>query len=105
MLNNLEKRISEGEAPSKMVEVLDDLAAYIKEHFCFEEECMQACACSASGINKMEHQQFLHMVGSRRQELRLREPTLKLFDSLHTELTRWICSHVCRIDRALRAIP
>jgi hemerythrin-like metal-binding protein len=105
MLNNLERRINEGEAPSKMVDVFDDLADYIKEHFCFEEECMEFCACSASAINKMEHLQFLRKLCASLEDLKLQKPTLKVFESLHAELSKWICSHVCRIDRALRAIP
>ncbi len=36
MLNRLERRINNNESPSTMVDVIDALAAYAKEHYCFE---------------------------------------------------------------------
>jgi hemerythrin len=103
MLNDLEKRINKGGPPAKMFDVLDGLAAYAKEHFTFEERCMEQCACSVAGVNKLAHQRFLRMVSSSLQDLRLQEPTLKVFKSLHSELTDWVCNHICKIDRSLRA--
>jgi hemerythrin len=103
LLNSLEQRINKGEPPAEMVDVFDGLAAYAKEHFAFEERCMEQCACSAAGVNKLAHQRFLRMVGSSLQDLRLQEPTLKVFKSLHWELTDWLRNHICKIDTSLRA--
>ena len=103
MLNNLEQRINKGELPSKMVDVIDGLAAYTKEHFAFEEGCMERCACSAAKVNKLAHQRFLRLVDSCMIGLRMQEPTIKDFKNLHVELTDLVCNHICNIDTSLRA--
>ena len=102
MLNNLERRMDKGESPCEMVDVFDDLVAYTKVHFSYEEQCMAVCACPTEGINKLAHHGFLRMVSSQLEHLRLQDPTLKVFKSLHGELSEWVCTHICRIDRALQ---
>ena len=102
MLNNLERRINDGESPSEMMDVFDDLVDYTKVHFANEEQCIEVCACSTQGINNLAHHGFLRMLSSRLEHLRSQDPTLKVFKSLHGELSDWVCTHICRIDRALR---
>jgi hemerythrin-like metal-binding protein len=102
MLNSLERRINRQEAPSKMVDVIDSLTAYAKEHFCFEERCMERCACPAASINKLAHQRFLRMVDTCVMGLKSQEPTLKDFKNLHWELTDWVSNHIRKVDTSLR---
>ncbi|MGO9599752.1 MAG: bacteriohemerythrin [Isosphaeraceae bacterium] len=102
MLNNLERRINDGESPSEMMDVFDDLVEYTKVHFANEEQCMSVCACATQGINKLAHHGFLRMISSRLEHLRLQDPTLKVFKSLHSDLSDWVCNHICRIVRAMR---
>jgi len=103
MLNNLERRISMGEPPSKMLDVFDGLVAYTREHFSFEEGCMHRCACSAASVNKLAHQRFLRMLDTSIQGFKTQQPTVNDFKALHWQLTDWLCSHIRKIDRSLRA--
>ena len=47
MQNNLKGQINSGETPSKMADVFDGLAAYVREHVRYKEDHMQDCAWSA----------------------------------------------------------
>jgi hemerythrin len=102
MLNSFEGRLRNGESPTILVDVVHGLAAYAKEHFAFEEGCMERCACSAASVNKLAHQRFVRMVTGMLEEFKTTPPSRDAFESLHRELVDWLKSHICKIDIRLR---
>ena len=64
---------------------------------------MQMCTCSMASANKLAHQRFLRVLDASTLGFKTQQPTLDGFKALHWELTDWLCNHIRRIDRSLRA--
>jgi hemerythrin-like metal-binding protein len=103
MVNDLEGRLRRNEAPARMMDILDSLARYASEHFSFEEDCMERCACPRAAVNKLAHQRFVHTVDSALREIKSKPAARDVFASLHKEVEDWLVDHICKIDTSLRA--
>lgn len=102
ILDDFEVRMNRKENANTLISVLHDLNNYTREHFAYEEGCMDRCICTSACVNKMAHQRFLRMVDQYLQACKTGTPDRGLFESLHNELVDWLKSHICKIDTSLR---
>ena len=101
MINALDASTYEEYSPEKIRRMLDELNAYVKEHFGFEERLMAGGGCSPELVTRHcgEHAYFRSV---------LRDLTAD-FDSGRTSITvplieylvHWLLHHIVVVDRAM----
>lgn len=101
MINALDASTHEEYSPDTMRRMLDDLNAYVKDHFGFEERLMACGGCSPELVTRHcgEHAYFRSV---------LRDLTAD-FDSGRTSITvplieylvHWLLHHIVVVDRAM----
>ncbi|MEZ4638403.1 MAG: bacteriohemerythrin [Caldilineaceae bacterium] len=102
MTNGLLQALSEGKGRQHIAEVLDRLEAYTKEHFAWEEHCMEEHHCPVAEVNKTAHARFVQMVAETRQRFEKEGPSTELVLAIKENLGDWLVKHIRRIDTNLR---
>ena len=84
------------------MQVVDNLERYTREHFSWEEHCMEKHQCPVAEVNKTAHARFVQRVGEMRQRLEQEGPSTELVLQIKSDLGDWFIKHIRRIDSNLR---
>jgi hemerythrin-like metal-binding protein len=103
LLNAIGERALLANDMSEVEAILDDLGEYAKEHFCYEEACMDKYKCPFADKNREEHQRLLKRVEEFKEEFAQKGPSHALARKLEMTLTNWIIEHLLNVDLKLKA--
>ena len=81
---------------------LEFLSAYVKIHFGYEEQCMQAARCPAACRNKKEHGHFLTLLEEETARYQAEGYSHEAATALLDMIDDWLASHILRVDTRLR---
>jgi hemerythrin len=103
MVNEFEKDIREGKGERAYRAALVFLSGYVKNHFGFEEKCMEEHRCPMAETNHNAHQKFLATFKSFEEKLGKEGFTWENLRDLHTTVEDWLVSHICKVDVHLKS--
>ncbi len=104
-INELHASCLLGTAREDLMEQLNFLGNYARDHFAHEEKIMDEHHCPARGQNKAAHVKFLHDYERLAEMVKVNGATTKVAIELKRLLADWLSSHICRIDTKLRECP
>ena len=102
-LNDLEAAIIQGEAASRLLELLRFLETYAREHFQREERLMIDLRCRQYGSNCRAHRQLEEKLDEWKKRSE-GEITVPLILEIHRAINEWVPGHILRIDCQLRKL-
>jgi len=82
--------------------MLDNLSAYCRGHFCFEERCMTEHQCPVAQLNKAEHKKFMQTLSGFQQRYATQGYNRVDGRQLVDTIDQWLDRHICRIDIHLK---
>ncbi len=98
----LMERMTMGKGREHLGALMDDLEAYTRSHFGWEEECMAKHRCPVAGKNKAAHAKFVQNVGEMRRRLDREGPSAELVLMMQKSLGEWLVNHIRKVDTNLR---
>lgn len=102
MVNKFEEDIKAGSGERAFRSALVFLAGYVKNHFGFEEECMEKHGCPVAEQNMNAHRKFLETYKAFEEKLGREGFTWDNLRELHTTMENWLIGHICKVDVHLK---
>ena len=102
-LNELFRLMREGHGKEGIDSFVDFLTDYADTHFRHEEGCMTAYRCPVAAANKIQHMQFMRLLGGYRKRLQDEGPTGSLAIEVQHTVGEWIRNHIIKTDTHLRS--
>src|SRR6185312_9161855 len=101
-INQLELMLTETN-PTKeecefLIHLVTFLEAYTKEHFQFEEDCMERHRCPAHAKNKLAHAEFMKFFEQFRESYHHQGFRPEIVRTLHEAMSMWIKGHILQVD-------
>ena len=90
------------EACEFLIGLVGFLEAYTKEHFQFEEDCMERHRCPIHERNKQAHAEFMKFFEQFRESHRTRGFRPEVVRTLHQTISSWIKEHILQLDVQLK---
>lgn len=87
----------------QMLKVIDFLEFYSREHFTFEEQCMEAYRCPMHHKNKLAHGEFIGFFKKFKDHYRIHGFSSEEMTKLHEVVAKWITDHILGVDTHLKA--
>lgn len=91
---------------------LDDIKAtlkylgeYAKQHFRCEEELMEKLKCPMHQTNCIAHSKFLRDYQELVSNFSIEQDPDEIACEIESMVARWLSSHICKVDTALRKPP
>jgi hemerythrin len=105
-INHLECMLGET-SPTKetwafLINLLDFLECYTRQHFRFEEGCMEQHRCPVHAANKQAHETFLAFFKQFKEDTRRNGIRPDAIRTLHQTISQWIQEHILRVDTQLK---
>ena len=105
-LNHLECMLAET-SPTKetwafLINLVDFLEGYTRQHFRYEEGCMEQHRCPAHAANKQAHVEFMAFFKQFREDTRRKGIQPDAVRTLHQTISRWIQEHILAVDTQLK---
>jgi len=85
-----------------LIHLVTFLESYTKEHFQFEENCMERYRCPVHARNKAAHQEFLKFFEEFRESYRHHGFRPDVIRTLHQTVKSWIEGHILQVDMQLK---
>jgi hemerythrin len=82
-----------------LVQFLED---YTKEHFQFEEGCMERHRCPVHAQNKAAHAEFIAFFEQFRESYHHQGFRPEIVRTLHQTISAWIQGHILQVDMHLK---
>jgi hemerythrin len=82
--------------------LLDSLGLYCRDHFRFEEQCMNEYRCPVALKNKEAHANFLETLSGFRERYAVNGYNSADAWRLVDTVDQWLANHICRIDIHLK---
>ena len=102
-VNRLDQMVSSNDFPrEEAAYILQFLGVYAKNHFAYEEACMQERKCPAAQKNQDAHGKFLEAYGGFMQRFQKEGITQDLVRQIHRMASDWLVNHICKIDIQLK---
>jgi hemerythrin len=105
LLNNYLEKASEspldGDEFFDLLEKLDFLRQYAREHFATEELLMQEAGFPGYDTHRWEHQYFEHHVGELCEKLKADGFSLELAHDVNYYIIEWFVEHIRQVDMEL----
>ncbi|HEY3286217.1 MAG TPA: hemerythrin family protein [Gemmatimonadaceae bacterium] len=98
----LSAAIEQHEGSTEYLRLLGYLDRYCRDHFVFEEGCMERHRCPAAQVNKQQHAGLLQLLGEHRRFHAQHGYDQHDAQLLLTSLQHWLLNHIVRVDRTLR---
>jgi hemerythrin-like metal-binding protein len=101
MINALDASTHEAYSPEKMRRLLDELNAYVKDHFGFEERLMAGGGCSQELVTRHcgEHAYFRSVLRDLTADFENGRTSITV--TLIEYLVHWLLHHIVVVDRAM----
>jgi len=97
-LNRLDLAIRRGSAEHELLEVLDFLLRYARDHFAREEQVMREIQCPISGVNCAAHEKLNLQLKSWAARVQQEGPTTLLMLEVHRDMSEWLVRHILHVD-------
>jgi hemerythrin len=94
--------VASADGADEYLRLLKFLDRYCRDHFTFEEGCMERHRCAAFEANKAQHEGLLQMLVRHRQWHRAHGYDPHDATILVHTLQHWLRSHIATVDRNLR---
>lgn len=102
-INLLLLAMANGEGEYHVDTMLRFLAGYARQHFGYEEACMNRAHCPVAQANKAAHDQFIQKLETFQEQLKSTSSrNILITVQLMREMSNWIVNHIRRIDTQLR---
>ena len=98
-LNDLSVAIAKRQGETEVMATLTFLVDYTQMHFSTEEKHMAATSYAGLAEQKVQHEQFRHLLRTFHEDLEEEGVTKALADSINTLLMGWLTKHICFVDR------
>jgi hemerythrin len=85
-----------------MVVLMGFLESYTKEHFQFEEDCMERHRCPVHARNKQAHGEFIKFFEEFRESYHRQGLKPEVVRTLHQTISAWIEGHMLQVDTHLK---
>jgi hemerythrin len=85
-----------------LVQLVSFLEAYTKQHFRFEEDCMESHRCPVHANNKRAHAEFLKYFEQFTENHRRFGFRPDVIRNLHQTISWWIEEHILQVDTQLK---
>ena len=96
-----ETRPTKGTGPFR-INLVYFLEGYTRQHFRYEEGCMEQHRCPAHAANKQAHSEFMAFFNQFRQDTRRKGIQPDAVRTLHQTISRWIEEHILAVDVQLK---
>jgi hemerythrin len=102
MAEDFRAALDEGAGVKTYGLLLNFLGRYVRNHFGFEERCMEEYRCPVAQRNKEAHARFVEVLSGFQE--RYAESGFDPADArnLVNTVDRWLADHICRIDVHLK---
>lgn len=94
--------IGADDGAAEYLRLLGFLDRYCRDHFAFEEQCMDRHRCSAAQANREQHAGLLQLIAEHRQFHAHHGYDAHDASILVHSLQAWLRNHIGRVDRELR---
>jgi hemerythrin len=102
MVGDFRAALDEGHGVRTYGLLLKSLEVYTRNHFEFEECCMEQRKCPAAQQNKDAHQELLDSLAHYKERYTGRGYNQEEAYQLMTSLEEWLDDHICAIDLQLK---
>ena len=85
-----------------LVNLVEFLESYTRQHFRYEEGCMEQHRCPAHAANKQAHEEFLAFFKQFREDTRRKGIQPSAIRTLHQTISQWVEEHILRVDMQLK---
>jgi hemerythrin len=104
-LNELYRAHRAGVEPEDVKKILKFLTGYAETHFRHEETIMEERKCPLRRENRLAHARFLREYEELVSMYSVDDDTDLLVTEIEHMAGRWLSTHICRVDVALRDCP
>ncbi len=100
LINNTIEAINEGKGQNILVDAITELDAYVKTHFCHEEELQRACNYPKCGVHKEWHTCYIREIEGLKDAFLKEGATEALVNELNKKAGE-VIAHIKTLDRGL----
>lgn len=104
-INELYRVHLAGATVDDIMSILKYLGNYAKKHFQYEEDLMEKVKCPIRLTNCLAHARFLQDYQELVSGFAIDEDADRTASQIEKMAARWLASHICRVDIALREPP
>lgn len=104
-INELYRVHQSGATTDDIKAILKFLGEFVKTHFEYEEGLMEKFNCPVKQTNCMAHARFLQDYQELVSNFSLDQDADQAASDIERMAARWLSSHICRVDIALRDLP
>lgn len=104
-LNELYRAHQAGASVDDISKMLRFLGRYAETHFRHEEEIMEHRKCPLWRENRSAHARFLREYQELASAFSIEDDTDQMATDIENMVARWLSTHICKIDVALRDSP
>ena len=104
MSEDFRAALDEGHGERVYEDLLQSLERYVRNHFGFEEGCMERCRCPVAEGNKKAHTSFIEFLAGFKQRYGTRGFDRTDARGLVDGIDDWLANHIARIDVQLRGL-
>jgi hemerythrin-like metal-binding protein len=101
-MNRLHEACVNGTGREELRRLIDFLGRYVREHFEYEEQLMDAQQCPSRAANQLAHQKFLRQFQDLASAVNQQHLGTAALLDLKNLLARWLTNHICTVDANLR---
>ena len=101
--NDLQTALDEGRGVQEYGVLLHILERYVRDHFGFEQQCMDLYHCPVAQQNQAAHATFTARLTEFQQRYAAHGFEPAEAGTLMAFIDAWLADHICRIDVRLRA--
>lgn len=85
-----------------LAQLIDFFESYVKEHFRFEEDCMEKHRCPVHAANRQAHETFIAFFLQFKEDSQHQGFRPDVVRKLHRTMDLWIQEHILRVDIQLK---